>query len=43
MAKKNIIGLGDIQEALRDAGDPWEAGVTSLSSLSVKNRKPDWG
>ena len=43
MAKKNIFGLGDIQEALRDAGDPWEAGVTSLSSLSVEEQKARLG
>ena len=39
MAKKNVIGLGDIQDALRDAGDPWEAGVTSLSSLSIEEQR----
>ncbi len=39
MVKKQHIGLGDIQDALREAGDPWEAGVTSLSALSFEEQK----
>ena len=38
MAKKNI-SLGDIKTALDKADNPWEAGVTSLSSLSPDEQK----
>lgn len=30
--------LGDIRAKLSEAGDPWEAGVTSLSSLTPEER-----
>lgn len=32
------IGLDLVRSALRDAGDPWEAGVTSLSVLSLEEQ-----
>jgi len=37
------IGLEDIQSALHAAGDPWEAGVTSLSSLPLAEKKKHLG
>jgi C1A family cysteine protease len=33
------IGLSQIQKALSADGDPWEAGVTSLSSLTFEEQK----
>jgi C1A family cysteine protease len=35
----NGIGLDSIRQALSAAGDPWEAGFTSFSSLSSEERK----
>jgi len=37
------IKLEDIRRALSDAGDPWEAGVTSLSSLPPSEQKKRLG
>jgi C1A family cysteine protease len=39
----NGIGLDDIRNALDAAGNPWEAGVTSLSSLSFEEQKQHLG
>lgn len=36
---KDSIGLDQIRGALSEAGDPWQAGVTSLSSLSFEEQK----
>ena len=38
MATDNI-GLDQIRAVLSEAGDPWEAGVTSLSSLTFEEQK----
>jgi len=37
------IRMEDIRSALSAAGDPWEAGVTSLSSLSLSEQKNHLG
>src|SRR5688572_21881070 len=42
MATANI-GLDQIRSALSAAGDPWEAGVTSLSSLPLEEQKKHLG
>jgi C1A family cysteine protease len=42
MATQNI-NLEQIRSSLSDAGDPWEAGVTSLSSLSFEELKKHLG
>lgn len=35
----NGISLSDIRNALASAGDPWDAGITSVSSLSEEEKK----
>lgn len=37
------ISLDQVRSALRAAGDPWEAGVTSLSSLPLEEQKNHLG
>lgn len=37
------ISLEEIRNALKEAGDPWEAGVTSVSSLSPSEQKKHLG
>ena len=36
---KDNLGLNEIRKALSEANDPWEAGVTSLSSLTFEEQK----
>jgi C1A family cysteine protease len=39
----NGIALDDIRQALKAQGDPWEAGVTSLSSLTLEEQQAHLG
>lgn len=40
---RNNIGLDEVRGALSKAGDPWEAGVTSLSSLPLEEQMKHLG
>nr|WP_314545555.1 hypothetical protein [uncultured Massilia sp.] len=33
MSINNHVTLGEVRDALSKSGDPWEAGVTSMSAL----------